>query len=145
MLGWPKVLFRFFYNILQKNQNAPFGQPTTMVITVNKHQRRKQLHYMTDFYQPGPHYMLLILWCSCSTKITFCARRSCRVTWREENIGWKMGWSMEKTFNSENQIKIRRQGRAKFNICRGKDAGSEIRKAGPGHCLYTCQPGVVVI
>ena len=135
MLGWPKVLFGFFNNILQKNLNELFGQPSN-VIAVNKfHQGRKQLHYMIDFYQPGPHYTLLFLWCSCSTNVTFCSRRSHQVTWKEENIGWKMGWSMEKTFNLENQVKIRWQDGAKFNICHGKDTGSEIRKAGLGRCL----------
>ena len=90
---------------------------------------------MIDFYQPGPHYTLLFLWCSCSTNVTFCSRRSHQVTWREENIGWKMGWSMEKTFDLENKVKIRWQDGAKFNICHGKDTGSEIRKAGLGRCL----------
>ena len=27
VLGWPKISFRFFHNILQKNPNELFGQP----------------------------------------------------------------------------------------------------------------------
>ena len=30
--GWPKSLFRFSHNILQKNLNKLFGQPSVIVI-----------------------------------------------------------------------------------------------------------------
>ena len=29
ILGWPKSLFKFFWKILWKNPNEPFGQPNT--------------------------------------------------------------------------------------------------------------------
>lgn len=103
---------------------------------MNKHhQGWKQLHYMMDFYQPGPNYTLLFSFpFSCSTNIIFCSRRNHQVTLVEkENIGWKMVWGMEKILTLENQVKIRWLGRARLNICYGKDTGSGIRKSRLGH------------
>ena len=146
MLGWPKVLFGFFYNILQKNLNELFGQPSSMVIAVNKfHQGRKQLHHMMDFYQPGPHYTLLFLWCSCSTNVTFCSRRSHQVTWRRRiYVGkWDGAWRKLSIWKIRSRSDDKMEQSLTFAMERTLVLKSE--KQGLAAASHTCQPWVVVV
>ena len=32
LLGWPKILFRFFHNMLQKSPNEVFDQTNTLAV-----------------------------------------------------------------------------------------------------------------